>query len=202
MPGQSDLSRTAPLCADDFGTISQFISSVGRGHEPVAVLLTCCELGETPEFVAHAEPGEVLVIQNTAGIVPPFGSDVPDSTPKAIRFAISFPTVRHLIVCGHCGCRMVPVLLSNRRPDLLPKIRRILREVRETADALGECVSEEERRLLLLQEVILQQLRHLKSYPDIQKRMNDENLKFQGWLYHEETAIVHGYDPVTDRFLP
>lgn len=192
--------RRNELRDSEFGTTAQLLSALGRGDDPVAVMLTCWELGDAPDDVAHARHGEIIVVQNPAGIVPPFGAGDPGTAVATVCYGLTFPNVRHLIVCGHRECRMVPMLLSNRRPDLLMEFRRIVAEVRRDLQRLDEHVGRERRRELAVQKVVLQQLLHLKSYPAISRRLAAGELRLHGWLYDDATSLVQTFDPQTGRF--
>lgn len=214
MAFQYHTTAAPELIEDEFGTMDDFIASVGRGDDPVAVMLTCWELGAIPDEVSHVREGEVLVVQNPAGVIAPWHIDDPGSVAvpvgcaaahpsggaASVCYALNYPTVRHLIVCGHRECRMVPMLLSDRRPDLLTPFREIVSEVREELDRRDGRSNPDRQRTDAIQGVVLQQVRHLKSYPFVRERLNAGTLVLHAWLYDDDSAIVQTFDPRTGRF--
>lgn len=62
VPNSLDLPSTG------FGSKVGLLSELGRSNEPIAVMLTCWELGGVPGQLAHANPGEILVVQNPGGM--------------------------------------------------------------------------------------------------------------------------------------
>jgi carbonic anhydrase len=191
-------ARSAVFRIQEFGTTSQFLSSLGRNDQPVAVLFTCWELGVIPDEVAHAHPGEILIVQNPAGVGPPWDDDC--GAAAALEWALSQPSVRHLIVCGHRDCRMIPLLLSDRAPKLLSGFRPLVREVRENLGSWESFRTNPGLRDRAVQEVVLQQLVHLKTYPPVKEQLVGGELLLHGWVYDDRSAVVQAYDPELNCF--
>ena len=100
------------LPASEFGTLRQLIADTGHGDDPIIVMLTCWELGGAPDQISFAMPGEVMVAQNPGGLVPPVGMHEPGSSLDTVRYCLTRPTVRHIIVCGHTECKTLRLLLQ------------------------------------------------------------------------------------------
>jgi carbonic anhydrase len=187
------------LAGARFGTNADLIASLRSGAVPVAVLLTCWELGPAPAEISHARPDAIHAIQNPGGIIPPANSPLTVAAVPSLCVSAALPGVRHVIVCGHRNCRMVPMLLSNRRPDLLPEYRGILADIREelrdAADRAADWNS-----TFAVQRVVLQQLMHVRSYPGIRARNDRGELLLHGWVLDDETARIYAFDPATGEF--
>jgi carbonic anhydrase len=183
----------------EFGTTSQFLSSLGRKSKPVAVMFTCWELGVIPDEVAHAQPGEIIVVQNPAGVGPPWDEDDCGAA-AALEWALSQPSVRHLIVCGHRNCRVLPLLLSDRQPELLREFRHLVRDIRENLGCWEKLEHNRRLRDRAVQEVVLQQLAHLKTYPPVKEHLSSGDLLLHGWFYNDQAAVVQAYDPELNDF--
>jgi carbonic anhydrase len=192
-------ARSAAFQVQEFGTTSQVLSSLGRNEKPVAVIFTCWELGVIPDEVAHAHPGEIIVVQNPAGIGPPWDEDDCGAA-AALEWALSQPSVRHLIVCGHRDCRVLPLLLSDRQPGLLTEFRHLVRDIRENVGSWETLVNNRHLRERAVQEVVLRQLSHLKTYPPVKEHLNGGDLLLHGWVYDDRAAVVQAYDPEQNRF--
>lgn len=185
---------------EEFGTTAQFISTAGRGRQPVAVMLTCWEIGDAPNHLAHTQPNDLMVVQNAAGIVPAAEHDDGNSAVAALCYALSFPSVRHLIVCGHRDCRMIPMLLSDRRPDLLTSVRELLKDVRDEVETMSDSLNEDECRELSIEHVVLQQIRNLKTHAAVKHRLVHGDLLLHAWIYDDRRLTIRSFDPRTGLF--
>ena len=192
--------RGQPLRSEEFGTVGEFVRSVGRGNGPVALMLTCWELGDIPDQISHVQPGDVLIVQNPAGVVPQWGQIDPGAATASICYGLNLPTVRHLIVCGHRDCRMVPLLVGGRTVDRLTEYRRILTDVRDQLDGLDDRLGDRQRGRIAVEEVVLQQLRHLRTFPEVRRGVWEGKLRLHGWYYDDRTARVYAYSPRSNQF--
>jgi carbonic anhydrase len=193
-------TRRKQLAARDFGNTSGLIASFRRGEIPAAVMLTCWDLCDAPDHVSHAGTGQLLVEQNPGGLVPVNGDEA-DVTIASIAMTLQETAVRHLVVCGHRDCATVPMLLDETRPEYLPEFRDILADLRTELRGLDRGLTERQRRDVAVQETVLQQLVHLRTYPQIRSRLSAGKLRLHGWMYDDRTARVAVYNPFTGRFV-
>ena len=105
---------THVLPPGDFGTRSQLLAELGQGCEPIAVMLTCWELGWIPDQVSRANPGELFIVQNPGGLLPAADMEDDGAYVASILFGLDMPKVRHLVVCGHTQCKTLGVAYLDR----------------------------------------------------------------------------------------
>jgi carbonic anhydrase len=158
-----------------WGTQSNLIADFGLGNGPVAVMLTCPELGALPDMLSHAQAGDLMIVQTAAAAVPPPGSD-PGSAVASVCYALSFSTVRHLIVCGHHDCQMLrtmnyPAYIKSPSPQ-----RGTLTQA-------------------YIYSFILQQLQNLCDHLEGLQRKVDQQLEVHAWVFERTTGKVRSIVP-------
>jgi carbonic anhydrase len=152
-----------------------------RGQSPRALVIACADSRVDPGMIFDAGPGELFVVRNVAGLVPPYE---PDSnyhgTSAGLEFAVRVLQVRDLIVMGHGLCGGVRGLLHGLPPeasDFVEPWMHIADPVREIA---LKCDCEEERQLCAEHEVIKLSLRNLRSFPWVAQREASGLLSLHG----------------------
>ena len=187
------------LYAGEFGTQAEFLLSLGRGEEPIAVMLTCSDLGGTPDQVSQAHPGDIMVVQNPGGIVTGVGDGQIGTTSGSIYYVMQYPNVRHLIVCGHLSCSIIHLLLFEERSEL-DMFRGSVDSVAKLLDQHYSDVPEERLLEVAVQENVLQQLVHLRESREIRSKIEDRQVRLHGWVYDDHTSLIFSFDPLKGKF--
>lgn len=167
----------------ELGTTAEILKSVGRGDQPVVLMLTCSELRMCPDQIAHTRPGEVVVIQNPAGRVPAWEAEAADGLAASISYGLSLPTVKHLVVCGHRRCRFAS---SSVRRALAHAGRSASARWRERSSTTMRGNSHQ-----VVEHLVLEQLGRLRDYPEVRERLDEGDLLLHGWVYDDSTARIH-----------
>lgn len=85
-----------------------------RGQSPGTLVISCSDSRVDPQTVFGAAPGEMFVIRNVAGLVPPYQ---PDSrlhgTSAAIEYAVRVLKVRQVVALGHGNCGGVRAMVDG-----------------------------------------------------------------------------------------
>ena len=182
---------------------------VKDGQEPKAMLITCSDSRVVPDLVSSTDPGDLFIVRNVGNIVPPAEDQVftnAASTGAAIEFAIEALGVRDIIVMGHGDCGACKAIRKAEATGLAhldawlangkPALHRYL--VDRTHDGRPE---EPEYDALSKLNVVIQ-LENLASYPSVQRRLVDGELKLHGWWFDIEEAHVYAYDLGDRTFKP
>jgi carbonic anhydrase len=186
------------LPADEFDTRSQLLADIGQGDDPIAVMLTCSELGYAPDQVSHANPGEIMIIQNAGGLVP--AANTEDAFIKSVIYGLSLSTVRHLIVCGHTECKTLGLLLVKETQGKKNPFDNLMQCVGERLHTTYRDRPAREWLGIVIQETILQQIANLRSHAYIQSRLRQAELLLHGWIRNDQTSTITAYDAVTGQF--
>lgn len=94
-----------------------------RGQKPSTAVVACSDSRLDPQAIFDAEPGELFVIRNVAGLVPPYAPDGGcHGTSAALEFAVRILKVRTLVLLGHAHCDGVHAMVHGplrNAPDFL-----------------------------------------------------------------------------------
>lgn len=100
------------------GEKARYRALAQRGQSPDTVVVACSDSRVDPQIVFGAQPGELFVIRNVAGLVPPYH---PDSgyhgTSAALEYAVRVLGVGRIVVLGHDQCGGVRALVQGA-PDI------------------------------------------------------------------------------------
>jgi carbonic anhydrase len=189
------------LPSHEFGTKQEMLSEISQGEDPLAVMLTCWELGGTPDQVSHARPGEIMVVQNPGGLLR--GAEMPDDgrALDTVYYALGHATVRHIIVCGHTECKTLGMFVSQAsKKNEMDAYCKLADCVRERFMATYKERPPKEWLRIIAQENVLQQLANLRSHKDILSRLNDGSVVLHGWLRDDEASVISTYNPEIRQF--
>ena len=185
---------------DEFGQSSELISDLGHGNDPVAVMLTCWEIGPAPTQISYARPGEIMLVQCPGGLLSDERDLAIDTFYQSVLFGMSHPTVKHLIVCGHTNCQTLRRLASRDSQGAFCRCREQLLEI--SRRCLATYVKQPDKNWLssLIQETVLYELEHLRSQPSIRTPVENGSLKLHAWILDDSTASVAAFDPNSGQF--
>ena len=89
-----------------------------HGQRPQTMVVSCSDSRVDPQTVFGAVPGELFVVRNVAGLVPPYH---PDSgyhgTSAALEFAVRVLQVSTIVVLGHAQCGGVQAMVEGAPPE-------------------------------------------------------------------------------------
>ena len=190
----------------DFEDHKELFSSLGDKQNPHTLFITCSDSRLVPSMITQTLPGELFIVRNIANLVPPYRiADEYLSTTAAIEYAVQVLAVENIIVCGHSNCGGCELLHNERAESLnIPnasKWMELAAPVRKTViDALdGEDLSA--RSWLTEQANVLEQMKHLLSYPFIRDLYVKNRLRIRGWHYIIDTGEIFEYDSTRQEFI-
>ena len=97
------------------------------GQSPQIMVIGCCDLRVSPEVIFDARPGELFVVRNIGGLVPPY---TPDGAQRAVSAALEFAVqalkVKHIVVLGHAQCGGIRAFRGRRRAAIAGRFHRAL----------------------------------------------------------------------------
>lgn len=182
-------------------------AKLSEAQSPDALLIACCDSRVVPNTFASTDPGDLFVLRNMGNLVPPYSrkKDVAAETSVSavLEFSLKCLNISDIIICGHSDCgAMQAILQNNLEPNLLcckkwlnnaiPSYERFKKTAIQ--GHLSPCNA-------LSRINVLQQLEHLKSYPEILERLKTGKLKLHGWWFDLVTANVFYYDSSREDFV-
>lgn len=101
-------STTWPAQAQRYAQLAR------RRQQPATVVVACSDARIDPQTIFDAEPGQLFVIRNVAGLVPEYAPDGGcHGTSAALEFAVKILKVRRIVVLGHTGCDGVHAMIHG-----------------------------------------------------------------------------------------
>jgi len=190
---------------NDFEAHKDLFHELKEAQKPHTLFITCCDSRIDPNRITGTLPGEMFIIRNIANIVPPYRvTDEYVATTSAIEYAVLALEVDNIIVCGHSNCGGCAAALNpSDKLKELPNTRKWLelaRPVRERVltELIDEC--EEARDWMMEQANVIEQLKHLMTFPFIQNKVLAGTLTVGGWYYIIETGEIYIYDKESSEF--
>lgn len=183
-------------------------------QDPDCLFVGCSDSRVVPNLFASTDPGDLFVVRNLGNLVPPHGHERgPGSSPSvgaALEFALHALDVADVVVCGHSNCGAMRGLLSGDLPPGAESLSAWLQHGRPALErlsrlpdgeggiALDASLPEHDR---LSQLNVLEQVRHVASYPFVGERVAAGALRLHGWWFDIGTAEVWAYEPEFGRFV-
>lgn len=190
---------------EDFEDHKELFGELKKGQNPHTLFIGCSDSRLVPNLITKTLPGELFVVRNIANIVPPFRKSQEHlATTSAIEYAINVLKGKNIVVCGHSNCGGCHAIYSSE--DFLNKIP-YTKKWLELADNVKNKVvaqlvdNDEGKREWMTEQInIVEQLKHLFTYPFIRDKYQKGELEIYGWYYIIETGEVFNYNKNSGRF--
>ena len=192
-------------------TQKEFRESFGHlatGQSPDTLFIACSDSRVVPNTFASTNPGDLFVVRNVGNLIPPCGdhgiSSSEESEGAAIEFSVLSLKISHIIVCGHSECAAMGAILGDRETVKMPNLRNWLRHGDLAFEKLKSGVvldSKLKSHNQLSQLNVLLQMEHLKTYPDVAKRIKEGTLSIHGWWFDIAKADVYAYEEEMNKFI-
>ncbi|MDA8441302.1 MAG: carbonic anhydrase [Peptococcaceae bacterium] len=190
---------------EDFEKHKELFGQLEKQQSPHTLFIGCSDSRLVPNLITQTLPGELFVVRNIANIVPPYRkSEEHLATTSAIEYAINVLDVQNIVVCGHSNCGGCHAIYAS--DDLLSQIphtrkwlelaedvkKRVLDELHEEDEQTREWMTE--------QINVVEQLKHLLTYPFIRDKYKTSEIEIHGWYYVIETGEVYIYNKENGKF--
>lgn len=191
---------------EDFDIHRELFTDLMKKQKPHTLFITCSDSRIDPNLITKALPGDLFIVRNIANIVPPY-RDTNDyvSTTSAIEYAVLNLNVENIIVCGHSNCGGCAHCLNpTEELDKLVHTKKWLELSNNVRDRVISETSEEDvakREWMMEQGNVVEQLKHLMTFPFIYERVKSGQLQISGWYYIIESGEIFIYDKDTGEFV-
>lgn len=174
------------------------------GIKPSTLVVTSCSLQISPDILTSSNPGELFVIRNIGGLLPPYGEHE-CGTIAAVEYAVQELEVENVIVLGHTHCDGIEMMMNNKKvlQDASDPMAVWMKIAASAKNAVKETLSkksEEEQEAACEKEAILVSMKNLIEYPFVKKRIDLDNIDIYGWHFDIETGELSAFDPTTKFF--
>ncbi|QDL93097.1 carbonic anhydrase [Paroceanicella profunda] len=152
------------------------------GQSPEALVIACSDSRVDPSVVFDAGPGEMFVVRNVAGLVPPYEPDGRrHGTSAALEYAVRVLKVDRIVVLGHAQCGGVQALVQGMPAE----VSDFLETWMSTAgDALSRTPPEGVDPLEFYEtEVVRVSLTNLMTFPWVREAVEAGRLQLAGFRF-------------------
>ncbi len=191
---------------NDFLKYKDHFTSLERKQEPHTLFIGCSDSRIDPTLITKTLPGELFIVRNIANIVPPYRETAEYvATTSAIEYALTVLKVDNIVVCGHSNCGGCNALWNENLLKNSPHTKKWLELAHPVKKNIEnyynlKTLDLREREWITEQFNIVEQMKHLLSYPEVEKRYNNKTLKILGWYYIIETGDIFNYNSEEKTF--
>lgn len=172
-----------------------------KGQRPGTLVVACSDSRVDPQTVFGAVPGELFVVRNVAGLVPPYQPDGGcHGTSAALEYGVRVLGVARVVVLGHAQCGGVKAMVEGApegaRDFVEPWMaiaRPVLRNLPGPSEG-GDILAHYEMQL------VRRSLANLGSFPWIAQAVAEGRLGLHGLSFDIHTGALTRLDG--DRFVP
>lgn len=192
----------------NYSSIKELFQDLEREQNPHTLFIGCSDSRVVPNLITHTLPGELFIIRNVANLVPYYYPDSENylAAASAIEYAVNVLEVENIIVCGHSncgGCRAI--YYSDEKLKDLPNVKKwmelaapVKAQVREKILKARSAACKRDEFTAQLN--VVEQMKHLLTFPYIKERYDAGKLNILGWYYVIETGEVYNYSTRTEEF--
>jgi carbonic anhydrase len=170
------------------------------GQSPETMVIACSDSRVDPQTVFGAIPGELFVVRNVAGLVPPY---TPDSgyhgTSAALEFAVRVLKVARIAVLGHAQCGGVLSMVEGTPGVARDFVEPWMQIAAPALQAVPRQLSRDDRLCACEMEVVRLSLQNLLSFPWISEAVDAGQLRLQGFRFDIRSGLLTTL--VEDRFV-
>jgi len=198
------LDGAVKFMEEDFLEHKELFESLGGKQVPHTLFIGCIDSRVVPNMITNTMPGDLVVVRNIANIVPPYRkSEEFLATTSAIEYAIQTLNVKNVIVCGHSNCGGCAALWQDEAKfQKTPNVRRwldLMSSVKMQVQAVfGDNLAK--REWLTERLNLINCYSNLLTYPGVNERLKDGDVKIYVWHYIIETGEIYNYDFSSNTF--
>ncbi len=176
-------------------------SKLAHFQSPDTLFVACCDSRVVPNTFASTDPGDLFVLRNIGNIIPPFGAKDAISVAAAVEFSTLVLNISDIVVCGHSDCGAMRAFTEHTIHNHDSAIQKWLSYAKPSYEKfLKLSPAPAEPHNVLSHINVIQQLEHLKTYPEIKSRLDAKKLAIHGWWFDLSTADVSQYEESSGEF--
>jgi carbonic anhydrase len=183
----------------DFEKHKELFRDLGRKQNPHTLFIGCSDSRIDPTLITKTLPGELFLVRNLANIIPVYReSNEFLSTTSAIEYAVNILNIKNIVICGHSNCAgCASLYLPPEAFKKIPHTKKWLELALNVKEKVLKQIPDEDlyaREWLTEQINIVEQIKHLLSYPFIREKYKNKEMNIYGWYYIIETGEIFNYN--------
>ena len=179
----------------------RFETLAREGQSPETMVIACSDSRVAPERVFGAAPGELFVVRNVAGLVPPYHPDAGyHGTSAALEYAVRVLKVARIVVLGHAQCGGVRVMLEGAPKEARDFVEPWMKLAAPALMALPGHMAGDEALDRCEEEVVKLSLGNLLTFPWIREAVDAGRLELTGFRFGIKSGVLTRLED--GRFVP
>ena len=171
------------------------------GQHPEYLVIACSDSRADPATIFSAAPGELFVVRNVAGIVPPFESDSGHrGTSAALAFAVVQLKVREILVLGHAQCGGIAAAIDGSLVAGVPFIGNWIELLTPALEHSAHVQDQAARHVAMERDCIRLSLANLMTFPFVNERVKSGLLRLNGARFGIADGKLELLDEKSDVF--
>ncbi len=176
------------------------------GQTPRVLVVGCSDSRVDPKIIFGAESGELFTVRNVANLVPPYETDgAYHGVSAALEYGIMHLEIQHVVVLGHVGCGGIKAMMDPKtelREDMtfISNWVMMMSEQRDQVLADMPDATPQEHVAELEHRSIEASLGNLRTFPFVQKKMEDGLLYLHGAYYNLHSGSLFVLNQETKKF--
>jgi carbonic anhydrase len=161
------------------------------GQSPETMVIACSDSRVDPQTVFGAIPGELFVVRNVAGLVPPYTPDTGyHGTSAALEFAVRVLKVARIAVLGHALCGGVLSMVEGAPGVARDFVEPWMRIAEPALQAIPRQLSRDDRLCACEMAVVRLSLNNLLTFPWIREAVDAGTLRLQGFRFDIRSGLL------------
>ncbi len=171
------------------------------GQSPETLVVACSDSRVDPQTVFGARPGELFVVRNIAGLVPPFTPDAGyHGTSAALEFGVRVLKVAHIVVLGHGQCGGIQAMVEGAPKEARDFVEPWMAMAEPVLKNAPEGIEGGELLRYCEEEVVRLSLANLMTFPWIAEAVAAGRLQLHGFRFAIRTGVLERLDGAS--FVP
>ncbi len=183
------------------GERARYEALAERGQRPETMIVACSDSRVDPQTVFGASPGELFVVRNVAGLIPPYSPDGKyHGTSAALEFGVRVLKVSRLVVLGHAQCGGVQAMVEGAPKEATDFVEEWMAIAEPARRPVTHFHSHDELMLYYETEVVRRSLENAMTFPWIASAVAAGNLALAGFRFGIRTGELQRLEG--RRFVP
>lgn len=175
--------------------------ALAKGQNPETLIVACSDSRVDPQTVFGAAPGELFVIRNVGGLVPPYEPDGHyHGASAALEYGVRVLKVRQVVVLGHGLCGGVQAMVDGAPDTARDFVEPWMQMAMQALDDVPPTASRAERLTHGEQGIVKLSLANLLSFPWIADAVADGRLALHGFSFDVRSGVLQRL--ANGRFVP
>jgi carbonic anhydrase len=171
------------------------------GQSPETMVISCSDSRVDPQTVFGARPGELFVVRNVAGLVPPFNPDAGyHGTSAALEFGVRVLKVSRIVILGHGQCGGVQAMVEGAPKEARDFVEPWISIAEPVLRSVPNDIDRDERLHRCEEAVVRLSLANLMTFPWIAEPVRGGRLKLDGFRFAIRTGVLERLEG--EQFVP